>query len=76
MCSHFIWYDEEMTLREKEMIFSLDQRLSLKKNNVNECKLKEDKLNMKIKFLNMQLKFTYVISFVLLICLVAESVMK
>lgn len=76
MCSHFIWYDEEMTLREKEMIFSLDQRLSLEKNNVNECKLKEDKLNMKIKFLNMQLKFTYVISFVLLICLVATSVMK
>lgn len=51
--------------QEQKKKSSLHQRLSLEKNKVNEGKFEEDELKMKIKFLNMQLKFTYVMSFVL-----------
>lgn len=57
MCNHFVWYDREMTSRAKELIISLQSRLSIDKNKVNEDKLKEDELKMKIKFMNMRLKF-------------------
>ncbi|CAK8571155.1 unnamed protein product [Lathyrus sativus] len=75
-CNNFVWYDEEMTPRAKESNSSLNQGLSLEKIKVNECKLKEDKLTMKIKFVNMQLKFTIEMSIVLLTGLVTTSVMK
>lgn len=58
------------------MIASLHQGLSLEKNKVNEGKLKEDESKMKVGFFNMQMNFTYVMIFVLLLGLVVISVMK
>lgn len=43
---------------------------------MNGDKLKKDELKMKIKFLNMQLKFTFAMRFVMLIGLVLISVTK
>lgn len=65
-----------MTPREKESILSLNERLSLDKIKVKECKLKDDELTMKIKIVNMELKFTIGMNILLLIGLVATSVMK
>ncbi|XP_058784860.1 uncharacterized protein LOC131659725 [Vicia villosa] len=76
MCNHFVWYDEELTPREKELISLLNESLIIEKNKVNECKLKEEQLTMKMKFVKMQLKFTIGMSIVLLMGLVATSVMK
>ncbi|CAK8532063.1 unnamed protein product [Lathyrus sativus] len=75
-CGHFVWYDEEITPRAKEMITSLKEKLCSEQNKVNECRVKEDELKMKIKFLNMQMKFSCVMSFVMLLGLIVSSVMK
>ncbi|XP_058725508.1 uncharacterized protein LOC131596784 [Vicia villosa] len=48
-CSHFEWYDEEMSLRAKDLICSLEQRLNAEKCKVIESKVKEDELKMKLK---------------------------
>ncbi|CAL5211919.1 unnamed protein product [Lathyrus oleraceus] len=75
-CNHFVWYDEEMTPRSKELISSFHERLGLEKIKVNECKHKEDELKKEIKFLKIQLKFTIGFMIVLLIGLVATSVLN
>ncbi|XP_058740443.1 uncharacterized protein LOC131612696 [Vicia villosa] len=71
MCSHFVWYDEEMTPREKELISSLNEQLIIEKNKANEFKQKENDLTVKMKFVKLQLKFTIGMSIVLLMGLVA-----
>ncbi|XP_058777881.1 uncharacterized protein At4g04775-like [Vicia villosa] len=69
--NHFVWYDEEMTPRAKELISSLNEQLIIEKNKANEFKQKENELTMKMKFVKLQLKFTIRMGIVLLMGLVA-----
>lgn len=65
-----------MSLRAKELISPLNKTLGQENIKLNEGKLKEVVLKMQIKFLDVELKFTFAITFVLLIGLVATSVME
>ncbi|XP_058752409.1 uncharacterized protein LOC131625578 [Vicia villosa] len=66
-CNYFVWYDEEMCLRAKDMISTLIQRL----NNAK-VKIDEYELNMKIKYL----KFSISIIIVFVLGLVSGCVLK
>ncbi|XP_058768557.1 uncharacterized protein At4g04775-like [Vicia villosa] len=55
-CNHFVWYDEEMGPRAKDMISKLNQRLNIANLKIDEGKIQEDELNRKIKKLNTEMK--------------------
>ncbi|CAL5205188.1 unnamed protein product [Lathyrus oleraceus] len=42
-CSHFVWYDEEMSQRDKELISSMHQKLNQEKVNLNEAIIREER---------------------------------
>ncbi|CAL5193526.1 unnamed protein product [Lathyrus oleraceus] len=55
-CSHFVWLDEEMNPREKEVISALLKNINEEKATVKSYKVKEEELKMKVKMLKKQLK--------------------
>ncbi|CAI8591718.1 unnamed protein product [Vicia faba] len=75
-CSHFAWYDEEMSQRAKEVISSMHQKLNQEKFKLNEAIIREDQLKLKIKFLKMMNKFIMGMTLVLLIGLIVSNVIN
>ncbi|CAK8567697.1 unnamed protein product [Lathyrus sativus] len=73
-CSHFVWYDEEMSQRAKEVISPMHQKLNQEKVKLNEAIVREDQLKLKIKYLKVMNKFTMRMTLVLLIGLVVSNV--
>lgn len=55
-CSHFVWLDEEMNPREKELISALLNSINKEKATVKSYKGKEEKLKIKLKMLKKPLK--------------------
>lgn len=76
ICSHFVWYDEEVSQISKEWICSLHEKLNQENFNVNDAIIKEEELKLHIKFLKMMNKFTMAMTFVLLIGLVVLNVIN
>ncbi|XP_058763747.1 uncharacterized protein LOC131637175 [Vicia villosa] len=71
-CNHFVWYDEEMGARAKDMISSLNQRLISAKVTIEEGKKAEDELNKQIKDLKMKIKNLKILIVVILVCSVGS----
>ncbi|XP_058784700.1 uncharacterized protein LOC131659541 [Vicia villosa] len=66
-CSNFVWLDEEMNPRAKEVISSLMQKLNEEKQRVKDSVAKEEELEMKMKLIKKQLKFNWVMTIVVLV---------
>ncbi|CAI8595996.1 unnamed protein product [Vicia faba] len=75
-CSNFVWLDEEMNPRAKEVIGNLLHNLNEEKQRVKESMVKEEETRMKIKFLKKQLKFNWFITIFVLVAFVATIIMK
>lgn len=75
-CSHFIWLDEEMNPRAKELISALLKNINEKKVTVKSYKAKEEELKMKMKMLKKQLNINWMLLFVMLFTFVGTTLMK
>ncbi|XP_058776614.1 uncharacterized protein At4g04775-like [Vicia villosa] len=49
-CNHFVWYDEEMDPRAKEMISTLNQKLKIANLKIDAGKIQEDEMSKKSQF--------------------------
>ncbi|XP_050919329.1 uncharacterized protein LOC127136858 [Lathyrus oleraceus] len=67
-CSHFIWLDEEMNPRVKELIYALLKNISEEKATVKSYKAKEEELKM--------LKINCMLLFFMLFAFVGTTLMK
>lgn len=65
-----------MSPRVKDLISSLHQKLNQEKLNLNGAKIKEEEMKMEINCMKMMIKFSLLISNVLLIGLVVCNIMK
>ncbi|XP_058773526.1 uncharacterized protein LOC131647679 [Vicia villosa] len=75
-CSNFVWLDEEMNPRAKEVISSLLQNLNEEKQRVKDSISKEEETRMKMKLLKKQLKFNMFVTIFVLVAFVATIIMK
>ncbi|XP_050888518.1 uncharacterized protein LOC127093618 [Lathyrus oleraceus] len=75
-CNHFVWLDEEMNPRVKELISSLLKNINKEKAKVKSYKVKEEELKMKVKMLKKQLKINWMLLFVMLFAFVGTTLMK
>ncbi|CAL5213710.1 unnamed protein product [Lathyrus oleraceus] len=75
-CSHFVWLDEEMNHRIKELIFSLLKNINEEKATVKFYKVKKEELKMKVKMLKKQLKINWMLLFAILFVFVGTTLMK
>ncbi|CAL5213892.1 unnamed protein product [Lathyrus oleraceus] len=74
--SHFVWLDEEMNSRAKELISALLKNINEEKTTVKSYKAKEEELKMKVKMLKKQLKINWMLLFVMLFAFVGTTLMK
>lgn len=58
-CINFVWLDEEMNPRAKEVISSLLKNLNDEKQRSKDSITKEKEMRMKMKLLKKQLKFNW-----------------
>lgn len=75
-CSHFIWFDEEMNPRAKEVILSLLHNLNDEKQKVKYYIRKDEEMKMKMKVLKNHLKLNWMIIINVLIAYVISTIMK
>ncbi|XP_058779432.1 uncharacterized protein LOC131653335 [Vicia villosa] len=75
-CSNFVWLDEEMNPRSKEVISSLLKNLNDEKQRSKDSIAKEEEMRMKMKMLKKQLKFNWSITIIMFVTLVAAIIMK
>ncbi|CAI8609745.1 unnamed protein product [Vicia faba] len=75
-CSHFIWYDDEISSRAKEIINTLQKKLDQERAKVDEANIKVPEVKTKLNSINLMMKFSVLITFVLAIGLVLSTVMK
>ncbi|XP_058784024.1 uncharacterized protein At4g04775-like [Vicia villosa] len=78
-CNHFVWYDEEMGPRAKEMISTLNKKLKIANFKIDAGKIRQDEMNKKISNLNLKIKYLKISIasiFVLVVGLVLGFVMK
>ncbi|XP_058742591.1 uncharacterized protein LOC131615106 [Vicia villosa] len=75
-CSQFVWWDEEMNPRAKEMISTLLQNLNEEKQRVKDSISKEEETKMKMKLLKKQLKFNLFVTIFVLVAFVVTIIMK
>ncbi|XP_058751367.1 uncharacterized protein LOC131624449 [Vicia villosa] len=75
-CNNFIWLDEEMNTREKEVISSLIHNLEEEKQRAKNASMKEEEMRTKMKLMKKQLKFNWSITILVLVALVIAIIMK
>ncbi|CAL5194222.1 unnamed protein product [Lathyrus oleraceus] len=79
-CSHFVWLDEEINPRAKELISALLKNINKEKATIKSYKVKEEELKMKVKMLKKQLKkqlkINWILLFVILFAFVGTTLMK
>ncbi|XP_058733768.1 uncharacterized protein At4g04775-like [Vicia villosa] len=59
-CNHFVWYDEKLGPRAKEMISTLKQKLKIANLKIDAAKIQEDEMSKKIRNLNMRIMYKHV----------------
>ncbi|CAL5205904.1 unnamed protein product [Lathyrus oleraceus] len=74
--NHFVWLDEEMNPRAKELISALLKNINEEKARVKSYKVKEEELKMKVKMLKKQLKINWMLLFGMLFAFVGTTLMK
>ncbi|CAL5184195.1 unnamed protein product [Lathyrus oleraceus] len=74
--SHFVWLDEEMNPREKELISALLNSINKEKATIKSYKGKEEELKIKLKMLKKLLKINSMLLFVMLFSFVRTTLMK
>ncbi|XP_058767105.1 uncharacterized protein LOC131640709 [Vicia villosa] len=75
-CSRYVWYDDELSSRAKEIISSLQKKLDQKRARVDEDNIKVAKVKMKLNAMNLMMKFSVSMTYVLAVGLVMLNVMK
>ncbi|XP_058771936.1 uncharacterized protein LOC131645470 [Vicia villosa] len=75
-CNNFIWLDEEMNTRAKEVISSLIHNLEEEKQRAKDASMKEEEIRTKMKLMKKQLKFNWSITILVLVALVIAIIMK
>ncbi|KAI5441161.1 hypothetical protein KIW84_010573 [Lathyrus oleraceus] len=74
--SHFVWLDEKMNPRVKEVLLSFLQNLNDEKQKVKDYIRKDEEIKMKMKLLKKHLKLNWMITIVVLIAYVISTMMK
>ena len=75
-CSNFVWLDEEMNSRAKEVISELLCKLDEEKQRAKDAISKEEELRMKMKLMKKHVKSNWFITVFVLVALVAALIMK
>ncbi|XP_058755783.1 uncharacterized protein LOC131628997 [Vicia villosa] len=75
-CSHFVWYDDELSSRAKEIIYSLQKKLEHERDRLDEANTKVADVKMKLNAMNLLMKFSVSMTLVMAVGLVMLNVMK
>ncbi|XP_058725331.1 uncharacterized protein LOC131596624 [Vicia villosa] len=75
-CSHFVWYDDELSSRAKEIISSLQKNLEQERARLDEAYTKVAEVKMKLNAMNLLMKFSVSMTFVMAVGLVMLNVIK
>ncbi|XP_050918717.1 uncharacterized protein LOC127136167 [Lathyrus oleraceus] len=75
-CNHFVWLDEDMNPRAKELISAILNNINEEKATIKSYKEKEEELKMKVNMLKKQLKINWMLLFVMLFAFVGTTLMK
>ncbi|XP_058724088.1 uncharacterized protein LOC131595673 [Vicia villosa] len=75
-CSHFVWYDDELSSRAKEIIYSLQKKLEHERARLDEANTKVAEVKMKLNAMNLLMKFSVSMTLVMAVGLVMLNVMK
>ncbi|CAL5188960.1 unnamed protein product [Lathyrus oleraceus] len=75
-CSHFVWLDEEMNPRAKQLIYAILKNINGEKATIKSYKAKEEELKMKVKMLKKQLKINWMLLLVMLFVFVRTILVK
>ncbi|XP_058783009.1 uncharacterized protein LOC131657635 [Vicia villosa] len=75
-CSHFVWYDDELSSRAKEIIYSLQKKLEHERARLDEANTKVAEMKTKLNAMNLLMKFSVSMTLVMAVGLVMLNVMK
>ncbi|XP_058751201.1 uncharacterized protein LOC131624270 [Vicia villosa] len=75
-CSHFVWYDDELSSRAKKIIYSLQKKLEHERARLDEANTKVAEVKTKLNAMNLLMKFSVSMTLVMAVGLVMLNVMK